>query len=147
MRAFAHHRPLRFFAPAGAALAIGLLAATPLRLPDSHRTAPKSALAGYPSHVVASAEAHAEHAIILGGILIERNRHLAAGSVIGCTIGAGFGAGLTTAAALVTGGVAFAALPTASVLGCAVFGAAGAVLGGPLDDYQMDLSDLDDGSH
>jgi len=147
MRSLAHHRPLRSFAPAGAALAVALLAATPLRLPDSHRVAAKSTLTAYPSHVMASAEAHAEHAVILGGIVIERNRHLAAGSVLGCTIGAGVGVGVTAAAALVTGGAAFAALPTASILGCAVFGSAGAVVGAPLDDYQMDLSDLDDGSH
>ncbi len=148
MRSLAHHRPLRSFAPAGAALAIALLAATPLRLPEAHRVAPtRSAFIAYPAHVVASVETQSEHAIILGGILIERHRHFAAGSVLGCVIGAGLGAGLAAATGLVTGGAAFAALPTASTLGCAVFGSAGAVVGGPLDDYQMDLSDLDDGSH
>jgi hypothetical protein len=142
MRDAAYQRPLLSFVPAIGALAVALLAATPLRVPDAAR----QAAGGYMDHPVIALEDRAQHAIIIGGIVLERNRHLAAGSVIGCTVGAGFGAGAAGVLALATGGAALAAIPTASVLGCAAFGAAGGIFGAPLDDYQMDLSDLDDGA-
>jgi hypothetical protein len=142
MRDAAYQRPLLSFAPAFAALTVALLAATPLRAPDSTR----QSAGGYMAHPVLALEDRAEHVIIIGGIVLERNRHLAAGSVIGCTVGAGFGAGAAGVLAFATGGAALAAIPAASALGCAVFGAAGGMFGAPLDDYQMDLSDLDDGA-
>jgi hypothetical protein len=138
MRLAAHHRSVRFIAPAGAAIVIAVLAATPFRLPEPSASSGHSR-GGYVSRLAGTIKDDAEHVIILGGIVLERNRHLAAGSAIGCAIGAGLGAATTGALALVTGGGALAALPTVSTLGCAVFGSAGAVFGAPLDDYQADL--------
>jgi hypothetical protein len=143
MRHAIHHRPIRSFAPAFAVLAFALLSATPLRLPDPKVPTFKASLGGYATRAMAGAELRAEHAIIIGGIVLERNRHLAAGSAIGCTLGAGFGAAAATGIGFVTGGAGFAAIPAASALGCGVFGVAGAAVGSPLDDYQMDLADLE----
>ena len=91
--------------------------------------------------VVAFVQDHAEHAIYLGGIGLERNRHTIVGSTIGCVVGAAIGAGVTATAALVTGGAGLALLPAASALGCGVVGLGGAALGYPLDDYVNDLED------
>lgn len=143
MRHAVHQRPMRSFAPACAVLAFALLAATPLRVPDPKVPTFKASLGGYATRAVGGIEDRAEHAIIIGGIVLERNRHRAAGSVIGCTLGAGFSAAVAAGIGVVTGGAGFAAIPAASALGCGVFGVVGAAVGSPLDDYQMDLADLE----
>jgi len=147
MRSVIHHRPMRSFAPAGAILAVTLLAATPLPLPDPHASAPRASWGASMHHAVAAFDTEAEHTIIIGGIILERNRHLAVGSAIGCSIGASLGAGAGAALGLVTAGIGFAAVPAASAVGCGALGVAGAAFGSTLDAYQMDLSDLEDDSH
>jgi hypothetical protein len=77
----------------------------------------------------------AEHAIFLGGIVLERNRHAIAGGTLGCATGAALGAGAATAAGFFTAGAGFAAIPSASIAGCALAGLGGVVMGYPLDDY------------
>jgi hypothetical protein len=83
--------------------------------------------------------ADAEHAVYIGGILIEWHRHAIAGSTMGCALGAGIGATAAAGAGLLTGGAGFAALPYASAAGCSLGGMAGAALGSPHDDQGLDL--------
>ncbi len=89
-----------------------------------------------------TAQDGAEHAIYLGGIVLERNRHLVVGGTMGCAVGAAVGAGVATVAGVFSGGVGFALIPTASMIGCGLGGVAGGAVGRPLDDYASDLSAL-----
>jgi hypothetical protein len=88
--------------------------------------------------VAGSIQDRVEPAIFLGGIVIDRSRHIIAGGVMGCIAGAGIGATATAAVGLVTGGVALAALPAASAAGCGIGGLGGAAFGYPLDAYSWD---------
>jgi hypothetical protein len=76
-----------------------------------------------------------EHAIYIGGILVERNRHTIVGGTLGCVAGAALGAGGAALVGVVTAGAGFAAIPAASAAGCGVLGIGGAAIGYPLDDY------------
>jgi hypothetical protein len=84
-----------------------------------------------------------EPAIMLGGILIERTRHMIAGATLGCAVGAGIGATVAAGAAVLTGGVASVAIPTAATVGCGLGAPIGASFGYPLDSYnwELDLAD------
>lgn len=75
----------------------------------------------------------AEGAIVLGGIMLERNRYAVSGGMLGCTAGAVTGIGSVLALGAATGGAALAGTSEAAVLGCAFGAAAGAALGVPLD--------------
>lgn len=141
MHSASHRRSKRFFLPAGT-LAVALAAVIPLPLPAASFAGANVPASGTISHALARAEDRAQHTIMIGGILLERHRHLAVGGTMGCGIGAGLGAGAGVALGLVTGGVGLAAVPVASAIGCSLAGFAGASLGAPLDNYQMDLSDL-----
>lgn len=76
-----------------------------------------------------------EHAIYIGGILVERNRHTIVGGTLGCVAGAALGASGAALIGVVTAGAGFAAIPAASAAGCGVLGIGGAAIGYPLDDY------------
>jgi hypothetical protein len=78
-------------------------------------------------------ESWAEKAIVLGGILVYRNRHTIAGAGLGCAAGAMLGMTSVAAAGAVTGGAALAGTPQAVALGCGAGAAAGAALGYPMD--------------
>jgi len=73
--------------------------------------------------------------IFLGGIVVERSRHVIAGSVLGCVVGAGIGATATAGLGFLTGGIALAGVPPASMVGCGIGGLGGAAFGYPLDSY------------
>ncbi|HEY3919559.1 MAG TPA: hypothetical protein VGL83_17355 [Stellaceae bacterium] len=98
----------------------------------THRSASATATAW---HAVGIAQDDAEHAIYIGGIVLERNRHVVAGAVLGCVAGAALGAGAAAIIGLVTAGAGFAAIPAAATAGCALTGAGGGALGRPLDDF------------
>ena len=78
-------------------------------------------------------ESWAEKAIVLGGVLVYRNRHTIAGAGLGCAAGAMLGMTSVAAAGAVTGGAALAGTPQAVALGCGAGAAAGAALGYPMD--------------
>lgn len=80
----------------------------------------------------------AETAIMIGGILMERNRHVVVGGLMGCVVGGALGAGAAALTGVFTAGLGFAAIPAASAAGCAALGFAGGAVGWPLDDY-LDL--------
>ena len=84
-----------------------------------------------------------EPAIMIGGILLERTRHMIAGGTLGCAVGAGLSATVAGGAALLTGGVAGVAIPTAATIGCGLGAPIGAAFGYPLDGYnwELDLAD------
>ncbi|HWI25342.1 MAG TPA: hypothetical protein VN668_00105 [Stellaceae bacterium] len=81
--------------------------------------------------------ADAEPAVVTGGILVSRNRHIIAGAGMGCGLGAAVGAGSAALLGLVTGGLGFAAAAPAAAFGCAVGGAAGIAVGYPLDSWAL----------
>lgn len=80
-----------------------------------------------------------EPAIVLGGIVVSRNRHTIAGGVLGCASGAALGAASAAALGLATGGIGLAALPPAAGVGCVVVGALGVATGYPLDNWALEL--------
>jgi hypothetical protein len=77
----------------------------------------------------------AEHAIMLGGIVLERNRHMVVGTALGCATGAALGVGAAAVTGVFTAGAGFAVMPAAGAAGCALLGMVGGALGWPLDDY------------
>ena len=148
MRRDIHRRSMVSRAPAWTVLAIAFLSAASLPIPSANDAVPDISVSAYATRAIGGVETNAEHAIIIGGILLERNRHLAVGGAMGCTLGAGFGAAAGAGLGLLTGGIGFVSVPAATAVGCGLFGAAGAALGSPLDDYQISLSDLaGDDSH
>lgn len=76
-----------------------------------------------------------EPMIFLGGIVVERSRHMIAGGAMGCVVGAGIGATAAAGLGLLTGGVALAGVPVAATVGCGIGGLGGAAFGYPLDSY------------
>jgi hypothetical protein len=80
-----------------------------------------------------------EPGLVLGGIVVSRNRHVIAGAVMGCAAGAAVGAGSAAALGLATGGIGLAALPPAAGAGCIVGAAAGIAVGYPLDTWALTL--------
>jgi hypothetical protein len=80
-----------------------------------------------------------EPAIMVGGIVLERTRHMVAGATLGCATGAGIGVTLAGGAALITGGAAGLTIPTAVSIGCALGTTIGGAFGYPLDRYNWDL--------
>lgn len=112
-------------------LAVGLAASADWLM---HRQValPETGLAG---QTLGVAEDSAEHAIYIGGILLERNRHVVAGAVLGCVAGAGIGAGAAAVVGVFTAGVGFAAIPAAAAAGCGLAGFGGGAMGWPLDNY------------
>jgi hypothetical protein len=91
------------------------------------------------SATLAQVDHRAEHAVMLGGILIERHRHEAAGALEGCTLGAIAGGITAVAIGIATGGAAFALVPSFVSIGCGIGAAGGVAVGYPLDDYLLDL--------
>jgi hypothetical protein len=81
----------------------------------------------------AEATIAAEHAIVIGGVVVYRNRHAIAGAVLGCAVGSAAAATPTLALALPTAGGSLAAAPTAAAVGCGIGGVGGAVLGHAID--------------
>lgn len=79
-----------------------------------------------------------EPVIVLGGIVVERSRHIIAGAVMGCAVGAGVGATAAVGLGLFTGGITLAGVPAASAVGCGIGGLGGASFGYPLDRYAWD---------
>ena len=88
---------------------------------------------------IAHIQHRAEHAIMIGGILIERHRHVAAGVAEGCALGAVAGGIGGAVIGLATGGTALALLPTFVSIGCGLGAAAGATVAYPLDDYLLEM--------
>jgi len=126
--AVALHRPLRYDI-ALKALVLALCCAA-----ASHWLVPRVGPA-FAARTLGEAHTRAEHAIFLGGIVLERHRHVIAGGLLGCAAGAAVGGGAAAVTGLFTAGVGFAAIPSASLVGCSLAGAGGAALGYPLDDY------------
>jgi hypothetical protein len=85
---------------------------------------------------VVEATIAAEHAIMVGGVVIYRNRHMIAGAVLGCAAGSALATAPTLVLALPTAGGSLAAAPATAAIGCGVGGTSGAVLG-----YQLDHLD------
>jgi hypothetical protein len=81
----------------------------------------------------AEATIAAEHAIVIGGVIVYRNRHAIAGALLGCVAGSAAATTPTLALALPTVGGSLAAAPTAAAVGCGVGGVGGAVLGHAID--------------
>jgi hypothetical protein len=79
-----------------------------------------------------------EPAVVLGGIVVSRNRHTIAGAALGCGSGAALGAAGAAVLGLASGGIGFAAVPPAAGLGCLVGGALGVAEGYPLDNWALD---------
>jgi hypothetical protein len=90
---------------------------------------------GFAERTLGVAQDGAEHAIYIGGILLERNRHIVAGAALGCFAGAGLGAGAAAIVGVFTAGAGFAAIPAAAAAGCGLLGFSGGAMGWPLDDY------------
>jgi hypothetical protein len=102
-----------------------------------------SATAVAVERVVGKIQDRVEPAIMLGGVLLERTRHMIAGGALGCAAGAGIGVTVAGGAALLTGGAAALAIPTAATVGCGLGAPIGAAFGYPLDGYnwELDLAD------
>ena len=118
-------------------LALALLLAVALAasadwLMHRHAASPGT---GFAAQTLGVAQDGAEHAIYIGGILLERNRHVVVGAVLGCVAGAGIGAGAAAVVGVFTAGAGFAAIPAAAAAGCGLAGFGGGALGWPLDDY------------
>lgn len=80
-----------------------------------------------------------EPAVFMGGLVVSRNRHVIAGAVMGCGVGAAIGAGVVAALALATGGISLAAVPPAAGVGCLVGGASGIATAYPLDSWALKM--------
>jgi hypothetical protein len=76
----------------------------------------------------------AEHAIVVGGVLVYRNRHAIAGAVLGCAAGSALATTPTVVLALPTAGTSLGAAPAAAAAGCGVGGISGAMLGYRIDN-------------
>lgn len=79
-----------------------------------------------------------EPAVVLGGIVVSRNRHTIAGAALGCTAGAALGAGGAAALGVASGGIGFAAVLPAAGFGCLIGGGLGVAEGYPLDNWALD---------
>ncbi len=126
----ARHYPLIALGFAARALLVAVLLVPPL-----HWLARAGGGAALTTQAAWEIHDESEHAIYIGGILVERNRHTIVGGALGCIAGAALGAGGAALVGIVTGGAGFAAIPAASAAGCGVFGLGGAAIGYPLDDY------------
>jgi len=93
--------------------------------------------------VVHKVQYRVEPAIMVGGIVLERTRHMVAGATLGCATGAGIGVTVAGGAALLTGGAAGLTIPTAVSIGCALGTTIGGAFGYPLDRYNWDLDTAD----
>jgi hypothetical protein len=100
-----------------------------------------AAAAGGVERAVHKIEYRVEPAIMVGGIVLERTRHMVAGATLGCAVGAGIGVTVASGAALITGGAAGFTIPTAVSIGCALGTTIGGAFGYPLDRYNWDLDD------
>lgn len=93
--------------------------------------------AGYGASFTTLLRLEVEPALFKGGIVVSRNRHIIAGAAMGCAAGAAVGGGGAAAAGLVSGGLAWAAIPAATGIGCLIGAGAGAALGYPLDSWAL----------
>jgi hypothetical protein len=78
--------------------------------------------------------AKTEKAIVIGGVLLYRHRHMVAGAALGCVIGSMAGATTAAGAGLATVGAALAGVAPAAALGCGLGALSGAAIGQPLDN-------------
>ena len=117
-------------------LAICLVAAAPLqsRAAEAQPDSPYRRGVAVLDRWIVEATDTAERAILLGGVVLYRNRHTAAGAVLGCLAGSTVGAGSALGLGLATGGIALPATGPGASLGCALGAAGGAVLGRGLDE-------------
>ena len=122
----------------GAAVAVLLIAGPIGRVADLVLSGNGPSVA---ARVIGRAQDGAEHAVVLAGILLERNRHTFAGGTMGCTVGAVVGASVGVVTAVFTGGAGLALIPTGGAVGCGMGGMGGIAIGYPLDDYVDDLDD------
>lgn len=99
----------------------------------------QSVVAATVERMVGKVQDRVEPAIMVGGVLLERTRHMIAGGTLGCVAGAGVAVTVAGAAALLTGGAAAVTLPTAASIGCGLGAPIGAAFGYPLDGYNWDL--------
>jgi hypothetical protein len=125
------------------AISVALLLGTAGRIADLIFFHNGSVAAATVERVVGKIQDRIEPAIMLGGILLERTRHMIAGGTLGCAAGAGVAVTVAGGAALLTGGAAGLAIPTAAAIGCGLGAPIGAAFGYPLDGYNWEL-DLDD---
>ena len=100
-------------------------------------------VAGAVERGIGEVQDRVEPTILVGGVVIERTRHMIAGGVLGCAVGAGAALTVAGGAAILTGGAAAIAMPTAASIGCGLGAPIGAAFGYPLDRYNWDL-DLSD---
>lgn len=128
----AKHYPLVAAGFVGRALLVAVLLIPPLHWLGRAGTLPGAA---FTSQAAGEIHDQSEHAIYLGGIVLERNRHIVVGSASGCVAGAALGASGAALIGVFTAGAGFAAIPAASAAGCGVLGLSGAAIGYPLDDY------------
>jgi hypothetical protein len=127
------HYPLIAAGFVGRALLVAVLLIPPLHwLARAGSTLPGAA---FTSQAAGEIHDRSEHAIYLGGIVLERNRHVVVGGALGCVAGAAIGAGGAALIGVFTAGAGFAAIPAASAAGCGALGLSGAAIGYPLDDY------------
>jgi hypothetical protein len=75
-----------------------------------------------------------ERAIVIGGVLLYRHRHMVAGAALGCVAGSVAGATTAAGAGLATAGASVTAIAPAAALGCGLGALTGAAIGRPLDD-------------
>jgi len=134
----AKHYPLIAVGFAGRVLLVAVLLLPPLYWLE--RAAGSLPSAGFTTQAAWQIHDESEHAIYIGGILVERNRHTIVGGALGCVAGAAIGASGAAVVGLFTAGAGFAAIPVASAVGCGLVGLGGAAIGYPLDDYiDLDL--------
>jgi hypothetical protein len=79
-------------------------------------------------------QAKAEQAIVVGGVLLYRHRHAAAGAALGCVAGSMVATTTTLGAGLATGGASLTTTAPAAALGCGLGALGGAALGQRLDN-------------
>ena len=101
-------------------------------------------MAGAVERGIGEVQDRVEPAILVGGVVLERTRHMIAGGTLGCAAGAGVGLVVAGGAAILTGGAAAVAMPTAAAIGCGLGAPIGAAFGYPLDRYNWDLDLGDD---
>ena len=73
-------------------------------------------------------------AIVSGGVLRYRHRHMVAAAALGCVAGSLAGATTAAGAALATAGASVSAMAPAAALGCGLGALTGAAIGRPLDN-------------